>query len=88
MHCFFVPFFWTFFPAVVNFFPAVVDLLGLACSPLLGSVRGRASKSRPTLVSGLVVLWVTHSLYVAQHYCLHHLHFSVPLCVSKYSRPS
>ena len=30
MHCFFVPFFWTFFPAVV-------DLLGLACSPLLGS---------------------------------------------------
>ena len=37
MHCFFVPFFWTFFPAVVNFFPAVVDLLGLVCSPSLGS---------------------------------------------------
>ena len=36
-HCFFVPFFWTFFLAVVNFFPAVVDLLGLACSPSLGS---------------------------------------------------
>ena len=29
-HCFSVPFFWTFFPAVV-------DLLGLACSLLLGS---------------------------------------------------
>ena len=37
MHCFFVPFFWTFFLAVVNFFPVVVDLLGLACSPSLGS---------------------------------------------------
>ena len=36
MHCFFVPFFWTFFPAVVNFFPVVVDLLGLTCSPSLG----------------------------------------------------
>ena len=37
MHHFFLPFFWTFFPAVVNFFLAVVDLLGLACSPSLGS---------------------------------------------------
>ena len=36
-HCFFVPFFWTFFRAVVDFFPAVVDLLGLVCSPSLGS---------------------------------------------------
>ena len=34
---FFVPFFWPFFLAVVNFFLAVVDLLGLACSPSLGS---------------------------------------------------
>ena len=37
MHCFFVPFFWTFFQAVVDFFLAVVDLLGLACSLSLGS---------------------------------------------------
>ena len=37
MHCFFVPFFWTFFLAVVKFFLVVVDLLGLACSPSLGS---------------------------------------------------
>ena len=37
MHCFFVPFFWTFFQAVVDFFLAVVDLLGLVCSPSLGS---------------------------------------------------
>ena len=37
MHRLFVPFFWTFFPTVVDFFPAVVDLLGLACSPSLGS---------------------------------------------------
>ena len=50
-------------------------------------VRGRASKSRPTLVLGLVVYGL-HLLYVAQHYCLHYLQFSVPLCVSKYLRPS
>ena len=37
MHCFFVPFFWTFFLVVVDFFLVVVDLLGLACSPSLGS---------------------------------------------------
>ena len=36
-HCFFVPFFWTFFWVVVDFFLAVVDLLSLACSPSLGS---------------------------------------------------
>ena len=30
MHCFFVPFFWTFVPLVV-------ELLGLVCSPSLGS---------------------------------------------------
>ena len=37
MHCFFLPFFWTFFLVVVNFFLVVVDLLGLACSLSLGS---------------------------------------------------
>ena len=36
-HCFFVPFFWTFFRAAVDVFPAVVGLLGLVCSPSLGS---------------------------------------------------
>ena len=47
-------------------------------------VRGRASKSCPTLVLGLVVYGL-HLLYIAQHYRLHYLQFPVPLCVSKYS---